>query len=159
MNVKVISLSLPSLSPFSYPSPTIRGHGWRTDEGLKWLERNMRERNNSLSVGLEYTKCSCLRLMKGLKEQKLKLRLYFIPKSLPVCLWGHFSYCPHSLEFLRTILEQEDVARTGCELTIFPFCPREGDVPYEWALPLGELCCEIRSVAGRAQPNLGWRFL
>lgn len=87
------------------------------------MARKEEEREKiTLLVALEYTKSSCLRLMKGLKEQKLKLDyLYFIPKSLPVCLWGHFSYCPHSWELHRTILEQEEVARTKRELTVFSF--------------------------------------
>ena len=91
-------------------------NGWR---------RRREGKSNSPLVCLEHSiflinRSSCLRLEKRLKEQKLKLSyLYFIPKSLPVCLWGHFSYCPHSLEMHRTILEQEEVARTRHELAIF----------------------------------------
>lgn len=97
-----------------------------------------REKNNSPLVGLEHivfqiNKSSCLRLVNGLKEQKLKLGyLYFIPKFPPIHLWGHFSYCPHSLEEHRIIMEQEEVAGTRLELAIFFLvCPWEEDNPHE----------------------------
>lgn len=114
-----ISVISPSLHSFS------RGYDWRTDEVIEIARgEDEREKNNSPLVGLEHTmflisKSSCLRLVKGLKEQKLKLGyLYFILKSLHVCLWEHFSYCPHSLEEHRTIT---GAGGSRCELAYFSF--------------------------------------
>lgn len=114
-----ISVISPSLHSFS------RGYDWRTDEVIEIARgEDEREKNNSPLVGLEHTmflisKSSCLRLVKGLKEQKLKLGyLYFILKSLRVCLWEHFSYCPHSLEEHRTIT---GAGGSRCELAYFSF--------------------------------------
>lgn len=112
------------------PTPPTIGYDWRTDKVREMAGgEERREKNNSPLVGVEHiafliNKSSCLRPVKGPKEQKLKRGyLYFIPKSLPVCLWGHFSYCPHSLEAHRTITEQEEVEEPGVNWLFFPSLP------------------------------------
>lgn len=69
-----------------------------------------------------YKQIFLLEASEGTEGTKATAKLFiFYSKSLPVCSWGHFSYCPHSLEEHRTIMEQEEVAGTRRELAVCSF--------------------------------------
>ena len=92
---------------------------------MKWLEGKKREKKE-LPISwfrthhVPHKQIFLLEASEGTEGIKATVKLFiFYSKSLPVCSWGHFSHCPHSLEEHRTIVEQEEIAGTRRELAVF----------------------------------------
>lgn len=118
---------LPHHSPSLIP-PSTRGYNYRTDEAIERTGGEKRKNNYPL-VGVEncmflINKSYCLRLVRGLEVQKLKLScLYFIPKILCL-LMGAFFILPSQPRGAQKVMEQEEVAGSRHQLGIFSlFCP------------------------------------